>query len=87
MKDLTTIPVVGVLFSKYESLVITFFKVFVFSFIGTILAVWIGGTVINVSGLWGAIQHTWDSAAGVALLSALTAVGFKVPVAIKTKSV
>lgn len=75
------------LVAKYEPLIFTFGKVFVYSFIGTILAYWIGFTPISVSGLVGAIRSQWDAAAGSALVIGLAAVGFKIPAAIKSKSI
>lgn len=75
------------LFVKYEPLVYSFVKVFIYSFIGIILAYWLGLTNANVSGLVDAVRDDWDAAGGSALLVALTAVGFKVPAAIRTKQV
>lgn len=74
------------LFAKYEPLVYSFGKVFVFTFIGTILAYWLGLTNANVSGLVGAVRDDWDAAGGIAIVAGLTAVGFKVPNAVKTKT-
>lgn len=74
------------LFAKYEPLVYTFVKVFVFTFVGAIFAYWIGLTNANVTGLWDAISSDWDAAGGIAIVSGLTAVGFKTPAAVKAKS-
>lgn len=75
------------LFSKYEPLVYSFGKVFVFTFIGTILAYWLGLTNANVTSLVGAVKDDWDAAGGISIIAGLTAVGFKVPSAIKQKSI
>lgn len=84
----TVIPgFLGSLFAKYEPLVYSFGKVFVFTFIGTILAYWLGLTNANVSGLVGAVKNDWDAAGGISIIAGLTAVGFKVPAAVKTKSI
>lgn len=73
--------------AKYEPLAFTFVKVFVYTFVAAILAFWLGLTPLNVSGLWGAIKNDWDAAGGTGILAALVAVGFKVPAALKTKTV
>lgn len=75
------------LFAKYEPVTHTFVKVFVFTFIGTILAYWVGLTNANVSSLVDAIRDDSDAAGGISLLAALTSVGFKIPAIVKSKQV
>lgn len=74
------------LITKYEPLVFTFGKVFVYAFIGLILSYWIGIGDVRVSSLWNDIANQWDTAAGSSLVVGLAAVGFKLPQAIKTKT-
>lgn len=75
------------LFTKYEPLVYSFGKVFIYTFVGTILAYWIGLTNANVSSLVTAVKDDWDAAGGISIMAGLTAVGFKIPKAVKQKSV
>lgn len=73
------------LFSKYEPLAYSFGKVFIFTFVGTILAYWLGFTNANVSGLVGAVKDDWDAAGGISIMAGLSAVGFKIPKAVQKK--
>lgn len=73
--------------TKYEPLAFTFVKVFVYTFVSAILAFWLGLTPLNVSGLVNAVHQDWDAAAGTGVLAGLIAIGFKIPAALKSKSV
>lgn len=48
---------------------------FIQVWVSAILSFWIGLGNVTVTGLWGAVQNQWDTAAGVALIAAITAAG------------
>ena len=61
--------------SKAEEVAKKFVLRFVLVFISGILSFWIGLGNVTVTGLWGALENQWDTAAGVALIAAIGAAG------------